>query len=975
MGKYKEAMKAKKAQEKAERSAATRGGSYLSRVARLASVMDQGMWEGAAGVADFATYPLAAAIRAATGTDPTFRGALESKSVPYLDDEFKPALGAFIRPEREPQDAAERAASTVGEYVGASVVPIPGARYAAKALGPGANQATPGLARTVLEPFRTAPGRAAVAETAAGVGAGTGAAAAREVAPDSPTAELAASLIGGFAPGAVAAGTGAVTRNVGPELVGTAAGAIAGQAVKGPVGAAVGGAVGGVAGRQVHKAKLASPKQRAIARDAQARSTLQGAVSDPYLTRAAIESSDIRDVVPGAKPTTAAATGSKGLRTLEADLYRNDTKFASKVDARRSQNEYELKRAYDDIEPEGAGAYETREMIRRNVDDKLSALDEQLAEANATAEATIEAIEGNAKSLVAGVESSSANKVGRAQSRAARSRESVERGARAADASTIYREELDKVAVAARREATRLFDEVDPDGVLGIDMAKIRNAAAKISADTDLVESKNIPAVAGVASEYNAIEPFARVRALERETNAQIRAAKLDPNRRGEVRLLNQMKDAITETLTDMVESPDMSPPVERYREAKRYFEEMAKVFRHGQAGKVLEPSRTPVPESATLSKFFLSGKSRGAREAMDDFTRTVDRMRADGNPDGAIRAETAMRDYIVGDAMDSFETASGQVNAARLRTWLRVHDDALDSFPEVRRRLSTVSRAQELLDARSVQSQKAIAEAKRGAKSQVSAGRQAIGAEVASVTKRVARERKAVERSAAHLYAGDEPEEAVGAAIKSVKRMRDLVDQMDGDPDAIAGLKRAAWTHFREKSFRGELGEPSTEFNPKQAREYLQDNWRSLRILFKDAELNRVAKVIDAGERMLPKTPGQTRGRITDARGDDDVVNAVWRLTRTRAQGGGGMRYAMDWMQEHLANFPNVSAQDLIEEALINPDVAKFLLMPLKPATRARMTKRFIGHLKRISIGTASRSTIPAEQEQRTTTHRTALP
>lgn len=106
------------------------------------------------------------------------------------------------------QDRTGRIIERIGEEVGATAVPLGGALAAG---AKGVTSSVP-ILRQTLQAARNTPGRFAATELGVGASAGAGAAAGMEIAPDTPAAELAGSLIGGLAPTGVAAGVRGLVR-------------------------------------------------------------------------------------------------------------------------------------------------------------------------------------------------------------------------------------------------------------------------------------------------------------------------------------------------------------------------------------------------------------------------------------------------------------------------------------------------------------------------------------------------------------------------------------------------------------------------------------------------------------------------------------------------------------------------------------------------------------------------------------------
>ncbi|WP_026481054.1 hypothetical protein [Ahrensia sp. 13_GOM-1096m] len=163
---------------------------------------------------------IANAGMSAIGADYRFKRPLQA---------IAPSLDETIMQVPEAQTAVGRVAGTVGEFVGANTLPAGGMIAAAPKIAAATANATGLLgqsANRMAAGVAAAPATAATGELVSTVGAGIGAQVARDSAPNSATAELVASTIGGIAaPAAIAVspinlarkGVSAVAKRVSPK--------------------------------------------------------------------------------------------------------------------------------------------------------------------------------------------------------------------------------------------------------------------------------------------------------------------------------------------------------------------------------------------------------------------------------------------------------------------------------------------------------------------------------------------------------------------------------------------------------------------------------------------------------------------------------------------------------------------------------------------------------------------------------------
>jgi hypothetical protein len=114
----------------------------------------------------------------------------------------------------KPQTEAGRYADAIGQAVGASAIPQAGIMAKARQVAAPAAQTTlGGIGQQLVNSYRTTPGAALASDTAAAVGAGIG----QQMAQDGgfgATGQMVGGMIGGIAPGAIAAAGGGTVRSI-----------------------------------------------------------------------------------------------------------------------------------------------------------------------------------------------------------------------------------------------------------------------------------------------------------------------------------------------------------------------------------------------------------------------------------------------------------------------------------------------------------------------------------------------------------------------------------------------------------------------------------------------------------------------------------------------------------------------------------------------------------------------------------------
>lgn len=257
-------------------------------------------------------------------------------------------LGAGLAPGEEyPSELV----GTVGEVVGGASVPFAGIGAAARTGAQGNI-----LTKPILDIFRRYPKANAAGELGAATGAGAGAGVAREVAPESEGAEIAGTLIGGFAS---------------PLAVGTRALPAAGRGLK-----------------RTFDPLLPGGAKRQAARQ------LRGVVDDPQAAAKSLEGQP--DAVPGAQLTPAQETQDPGLLRLERALVRGNADLEGRFDELADQTNRALLKEGGELATD-VPVERTREFLEGRLQRLSEALDARGAQALERARQRVQELEPAAR--------------------------------------------------------------------------------------------------------------------------------------------------------------------------------------------------------------------------------------------------------------------------------------------------------------------------------------------------------------------------------------------------------------------------------------------------------------------------------------------------------------------------------------------------------------------------------------------------
>jgi hypothetical protein len=298
--------------------------------------------------------------------------------------------------------------------------------------------------------------------------------------------------------------------------------------------------------------------------------------------------------------------------------------------------------------------------------------------------------------------------------------------------------------------------------------------------------------------------------------------------------------------------------------------------------------------------------------------------------------ARSALRAYALDDAKRA-AMKDGVVNAKALDGWIAKHKDALDAYPDIRKELGDLASAQKALERagrRELMLKDAVADPKKS-----------------TVAKYLDREE--ARSSISTIMDAKNPR----------REMTNLVNSLKGDADALEGARRAFWDRMMEgpstspnqgvASAKDARSEPV--ISNAKLKDFLAKYGDQAAILYRDnpehlKRLERIAEAVDAGQRTtrikpagssgtpLGTVPGLTLAGLTSrgyalARG---VVSLPYIALET------GSRLA----RRSYLKIKNAEIDKLMDDALLNPEVAKTLVMEWNEANQKVIARRLRTHL-----------------------------
>jgi hypothetical protein len=291
----------------------------------------------------------------------------------------------------------------------------------------------------------------------------------------------------------------------------------------------------------------------------------------------------------------------------------------------------------------------------------------------------------------------------------------------------------------------------------------------------------------------------------------------------------------------------------------------------------------------------------------------------------GAGAQPQTMQEAVAANLRQTATNPDGTLNLNKYQTWLRNNAGTLQEFPQLQWKIGNAAAAQETVDS-----------AAAAAKAQTDTYRQ----------------------SAARHFLNAEPRQAVASAFNSRTPSGDfaqLAQLVGSDADAKAGLQQAVVDHMLSATQSNRPGGNTgiAELNPDAFQKYLAKNRPALTSVFTPdqlasmdavaADLQRASLSISGSK--IPGSPG-TAQDIAAAK--SSILSNILSRVGGMATGYyfGGIHGAIEGaIGGEAANAIRRAGLDqvnkLVEDALLNPERARALLMDYSPKTAASAASR----------------------------------
>lgn len=349
-------------------------------------------------------------------------------------------------------------------------------------------------------------------------------------------------------------------------------------------------------------------------------------------------------------------------------------------------------------------------------------------------------------------------------------------------------------------------------------------------------------------------------------------------------------------------------------------------------------------PSGVLPEKYFATGDKGLA--SVDDLRSLI----------GKDKADKLLGDYAADSLRKNAARPDGTIDPKKFEAWQKTHSGALRALPDVNARFSNAVHASDNL-----------ASVAADRKDQLDAYQKSAAGKLLKVD-----DPNDVVRTVGSLFGRND----------SVQQMRSLAQEASKNPDAMQGLRRAVVEHMESKLISNTEAATSGRnlLKADAFQTFLGKNFTALRQVFNDSELNSmraIAQDLKRANRSIASTklPGgsntaQDLAAIQANNLGSSLLGKIFtHVVGTGAGfvgGAGPIGAAAGFLGSHVlvgmreAGIRNVD--DLIRDAMLNPDLAKSLMMkaPKRPGTGSELT---LGHRLR---GLAMFSGVNANEQKK---------
>lgn len=649
-------------------------------------------------------------------------------------------------------------------------------------------------------------------------------------------------------------------------------------------------------------------------RETRAGQVLERSATDPEAAQRALAGGG-EELVPGSKPTTFQATGDMGLGLLErAVAAKNPAEFQTVRGEQNSARIKALESTRTNGDPEAVA-----ESFRAALRGATREADEAVRTAEFTAWQRAQELGGQHDPQIYG---------------------------------NVFRHELQMAEQTAREAEGQLWRAIDPNGTLVAGTTPVRDVRNNIYGNLTQAEQAGLTdgerAVLGVIDNYGPAVPFRELSTLRGLVSSQMRQ-ELSTNGRTPaygrlVQLRTGLEDAITNRVLDTATGEFTTEAAARLGAASAATRQRATTFNATPIRDIMRREGLEGPyklqEGAVAGRIFTPGP------------KGYDNVMALRRAVGDREIIPVLQDSAVASMRRTALNSDGTINPQRLRSWLEKHQDALRAIDEARgfttsgggftQRLRNAGEAAQSMADVAARRQMILDEHQRGVFGRL------IGVA----------DKEDVTRIVGSIFGG----------AQRLSNARALARRVSGDPEAMDGARRAIVDHIMEKFVSNTEGATSGQnlIRADQFQTFIRQNRASLEQFFPPETVNmwtKIAEDIHRANRSISavKLPG---GSNTMQDYMALKTTGVKPTTMTKVFTYLGAGAAGTFLSNPLVGLGAAAAaapliylrdagirsvQDLVKQAMLNPQLARELLRKasstegrasLPPGVRAALGK-----------------------------------
>lgn len=794
------------------------------------------------------------------------------------------AAGLNAVPEEALEGPGERILARVGEEVGGTALPFGALLRRAQSGAQATSRVGKALEDTFVTPLRATPEKALATETALATGAGTGAGVASEV-----------SERFGVEPGLATDLGGAVTGSVGVGA-GLTLGRLIVNAIKG----------------------AASPTKalEPLTRNRVAVSLAEESSDPDNLISQLGQGQEVSESIPGFQPTAATASNDPGLQALQ--FSRENQANAGDFIQRRTANNQAATTAIEAEAPDVATDAALRQRLQERQAQTTGLAERGVARRQEGVEAAQQPVvpaqtrQEAGQAVREGVEAQEQALLSSRAETTAEPLRRVEASGAEVNLSSVVKAIDDKLKTTKREPVINALKSIRKKLFVAADDADVD--------PDDLAANPNFQALGGEAAPTQKLDTTVPGAFETRKAiNDAIAGRSEDSTGRFAQKELKELRD-ILDLEAGKVE-PALNEFLGKFREKSIPLNQLEE----GATGQVLKKNKltdTPALEaSAVPRKFFRSGD--GSPESIKEL---VDKV---GDQTKAVEG---VRQFALNEAKDVFDKGGDKA----LKKWIKDHQTALGAFPETRRSLSTLADAKE-----------ALANAERRAALLAEAGTNPRKSTIARYL-----DAEEAAKSMKLILQSSQPQ----------REMRKLTRLIGNDVAALKGAKRAFFDFMtdRVRSKTEDLSQTPLLLGG-EFKKLLRQHKPALKILFKDdpQQLERVERIAAAVQRGTAVGRARPSGQSGTALASRETTVPGLTVAGFTSRGFALKRGVVSLKflvaetllrlgKREVGRLKRDEFNNLMDRALLDPEVAKTLLIEAKEANSKVIGRRLRLHLGR---------------------------